>query len=193
MSLPAMKVGHCEAQHDFYDILGVPERAMGVAIRKAHRRLVWELHPDRARGRGDGERIKLVNLAATVLLNPAARARYDELRREAKSGRRSSSRSSPPAWHPANRTRGARSAAYRARARTAATRGPGPLVADEFFRRLVGAALLATLVIACISERARPSDAPGARLRRPAHDAIVYAPDYPRYPVRYAVADTTIE
>ncbi len=193
MSLPAMKVGHCEAQHDFYDILGVPERATGAEIRKAHRRLVWELHPDRARGRGDGEQIKLVNLAATVLLNPAARARYDELRREAKSGRRASSRSSAPPWHAANRTRVARSAAYRGRGHTA-TRGPGPLVADEFFRRLVGAAFLATLLIACVSERSRPAaDAPGARLRHPARDAIVYAPDYPRYPVRYAVADTTNE
>ena len=131
-------------------------------------------------------------MSATVLLNPAARARYDELRREAKSGRRAS-RSSPPAWQAANRTRVARSAAYRGRGRVAATRGPGPLVADEFFRRLVGAAFLTTLLIACISERSRPADAPGARHRRPAHDAIVYAPDYPRYPVRYAVADTTNE
>lgn len=178
-----MKVGYFEAQHDFYAMLGVSEAATATDIRKAHRRLVWELHPDRTTHPGEGDRrIKLVNLAATVLLNHAARARYDELRRAAKSGRLRSPGSGAPPRSDWTRARGAR--AYHARRRVVHTTGPGPLVVDEFLGRLVGVALAATLLIACASERARSSDSSSHRQR--VDTAIVYAADYPPCPVRYA-------
>jgi curved DNA-binding protein CbpA len=177
-----MKVGYYEAQHDFYAILGVDGSASGATIRKAYLRLVWELHPDRPSRAADGEsRMKVVNLAATVLLNPAARARYDELRREAKSGRLRSPTSVPP---PPSSPRRPRPPAYRARHRAAQSRGPGPL-ADDFFRRLVRVALIATFLIAYVSEHTK-AHAP----RRTSRTApIVYAPDYPPYPVRYALTE----
>jgi len=119
---------------------------------------------------------------ATVLLNHAARARYDELRREAKNGRLRSPGSAPPSRNAAAPTRGSR--IHRVRRRAVVTNGPGPLVVDEFVRRLVGAAVAATLLIACASERARSSGA--SRPRRRVDTAIVYAADYPPCPVRYA-------
>ena len=183
-----MKVGYYEAQHDFYGILGVASAAPAADIRKAYLRLVWELHPDRPTRPANAEaRMKLVNLAATVLLNAAARARYDELRRLAQSGRLRSPRSAPP---PPASPRRSHAAAYRARHRSSPPRGPGPL-ADEFFRRLVRTALIATFVIAYLAERTRP--AVSARRIHGAVDPIIYAPDYPPYPVRYAIGETEIE
>src|SRR5690625_3810603 len=58
-----------------YDVLGVAPTASPAVIKAAHRALAKELHPDRPGG--DAEKFAAVNRATEVLLDPAARARYD--------------------------------------------------------------------------------------------------------------------
>ncbi len=74
-----MRVGPCEARLDLYAVLGVTRTATTREVRAAYRRLARTTHPDLA-GEDAVERMKLVNLAAAILLEPAARARYDSLR-----------------------------------------------------------------------------------------------------------------
>jgi curved DNA-binding protein CbpA len=78
-----MRVGAWEAQIDLYGELGVARAATREQIRRAHKRLALEHHPDRCAPegrRGAEARSKRINLAAAVLLDDAARARYDRLR-----------------------------------------------------------------------------------------------------------------
>jgi curved DNA-binding protein CbpA len=78
-----MKIGAWEASLDLYAVLGVPKAATRQQIRAAYRRRIFDSHPD---GRRPSERpfaearAKRINLAAAVLLDPHARARYDALR-----------------------------------------------------------------------------------------------------------------
>lgn len=60
---------------DAYELLGVARDATTAEILRAHRRLIRELHPDRATG--DAERARLVNLARQILVHPDRRAEYD--------------------------------------------------------------------------------------------------------------------
>jgi curved DNA-binding protein CbpA len=89
-----MKIGAWEATLDLYAVLGVPKTATSQQIRTAYRRRIFDSHPD---GRRPSERpfaesrAKRINLAATVLLDPVARARYDTLR----ALRRSAGRTQP--------------------------------------------------------------------------------------------------
>lgn len=75
-----MRVGRWEAEQDFYAILGISRSATAAEVRRARRRLALKHHPDRAGAAPDDARMKLVNLGASVLLDPAARARYDAMR-----------------------------------------------------------------------------------------------------------------
>jgi curved DNA-binding protein CbpA len=76
-----MRVGRWEAEQDFYAILGISASAPPSDVRRARRRLALKHHPDRPGATPeDVTSMKAVNLAASVLLDPSARARYDALR-----------------------------------------------------------------------------------------------------------------
>ncbi len=84
-----MRVGRSEAEVDFYRVLGLWKGASASDIRRAHRQLVLLHHPDRQPGEARAEaesRLKLINQGAALLLDPTARARYDELRSERELG-----------------------------------------------------------------------------------------------------------
>jgi len=79
---------------DLYGVLGLPGTASQEDVRKAHRRLAREYHPDAnpADARSAAERFKEVQNAYEVLSDPEKRREYDdELRRV----RRSAAASSP--------------------------------------------------------------------------------------------------
>lgn len=64
---------------DHYVALGVGSMASHDEIKKAHRALIRELHPDCG---GDAMPAAQVNIARDVLLNPISREEYDRARRE---------------------------------------------------------------------------------------------------------------
>jgi hypothetical protein len=70
---------------DAYAVLGVAPDASQAALKEAHRRLAWQHHPDRvahADRAAATQRIQEINVAYGLVRTPAARARYDELRRQ---------------------------------------------------------------------------------------------------------------
>ncbi|KAG8458195.1 hypothetical protein KFE25_011726 [Diacronema lutheri] len=69
-----------------YDTLGVGRGVTADEIRRAYRKLAFELHPDRATSSAQGaEQFKLISAAYATLSDPAARAVYDEQARLAAS------------------------------------------------------------------------------------------------------------
>jgi curved DNA-binding protein CbpA len=95
-----MKIGAWEASLDLYAVLGVTPSATRQRIRAAYRRLIFDTHPDARRPseRASAEAsAKRLNLAATILLDAGARARYDALRAARRGGQPGTRRSTPPA------------------------------------------------------------------------------------------------
>jgi DnaJ-class molecular chaperone len=69
-----------DAEHNFYTLLGVHERATQDQIRRAYRAAMKRIHPDRVEPdqRAEAEsQAKLVNLAFRTLSNPQLRSQYD--------------------------------------------------------------------------------------------------------------------
>src|SRR5688500_1084683 len=67
------------ARRDYYDILGVPRTASADEIKKAHRKLVRQYHPDVNKNNPQAtEKFKEAQEAYDVLSDPAKRKNYDQ-------------------------------------------------------------------------------------------------------------------
>ncbi len=70
------------ATKDYYQILGVPEKASAADIKKAYRRLAKQYHPDANKNDPNAaERFKEVGEAYAVLSDEKKRAQYDQMRK----------------------------------------------------------------------------------------------------------------
>ena len=67
---------------DFYQVLGVPEKASADEVKKAYRKLAKQHHPDANPDRLQAaERFKEIGEAYAVLSDPGKRKQYDQMRR----------------------------------------------------------------------------------------------------------------
>ena len=80
---------------DYYDILGVDEKAEKADIKKAYRRLARKYHPDVSSEHDAEKQFKEVSEAWEVLGNDERRAEYDQLRQY---GSKGGSFEPPPGW-----------------------------------------------------------------------------------------------
>lgn len=67
------------AKRDYYEVLGLSKKATADEIKKAHRKLVRQYHPDvNKNNKGAEEKFKEVQEAYDVLSDPTKRANYDQ-------------------------------------------------------------------------------------------------------------------
>src|SRR5690554_5610281 len=71
--------GRSMAKRDYYEVLGVKRNASADEIRRAHRKLVRQYHPDVNKdNKAAEEKFKEVQEAYDVLSDPEQRKRYDQ-------------------------------------------------------------------------------------------------------------------
>ena len=70
------------SEMDYYETLGVPEKASQKQLKDAYRRLAFQYHPDRNPDPESSARMKVINEAYAVLSNPLKRGDYDAMRRQ---------------------------------------------------------------------------------------------------------------
>ena len=71
------------SQNDYYQILGIDQKAGPRQIKDTYRKLAFEYHPDRNRKNPEAaEKMKRVNEAYAVLSDPAKRREYDAMRQQ---------------------------------------------------------------------------------------------------------------
>ncbi len=69
------------SQRDYYQILGVKEKAASKQIKEGYRQLAFKYHPDRNEENPEAsEKMKEINEAYAVLSNPAKRREYDAMK-----------------------------------------------------------------------------------------------------------------
>lgn len=66
------------AARDYYEVLGVSRSATADEIRRAHRKLALQFHPDRNKDKGAVERFSEIQQAYEVLSDDEKRRKYDE-------------------------------------------------------------------------------------------------------------------
>ncbi|HEX9653326.1 MAG TPA: J domain-containing protein [bacterium] len=77
------------AKRDYYEVLGVPEKASAEEIKKAYRRLAKKYHPDANPGdRSAEDRFKEISEANDVLSHGQKRRQYDQMRKYGFAGSR---------------------------------------------------------------------------------------------------------
>ena len=70
------------ATQDFYAVLGVPDSASAIEIKKAYRKLAKQYHPDANPNNPQAsEKFKQLSEANGVLSDPAKKAKYDQMRK----------------------------------------------------------------------------------------------------------------
>ena len=71
------------AQEDYYQVLGVDQKATDQQIKDAFRKLAFKYHPDRNKENPVAvEKMKKVNEAYAVLSNQAKKGEYDNLKNQ---------------------------------------------------------------------------------------------------------------
>jgi DnaJ-class molecular chaperone len=78
MQMGASYTSRLTMPRDFYEVLGVPRTATADEIKRAHRKLVKEFHPDQNKSAGAAERFREVQEAYEVLSDEKKRSLYDQ-------------------------------------------------------------------------------------------------------------------